>query len=166
MIVDSRKNKLVKVNVKDLKAELKRKCADGLPWSVRCDQIGIGNTWIQNGVYKYAKVESDDRMIYGYVIDEKYEKACGAFDIDPTKYCEEWADYKCIKQEKQDKPAERAEKTVDDDLLAVLREISGNLAEINANIVRLGNVQMQIFEKMQRPTGKPVANNPRFMINN
>lgn len=164
MIVDSRKNKLVKVNAMELKAEFKRKCAGGLPWSVRCEQAGIGNTWLQNGVYKYAKVENDQRLIFAYVIADKYEKACAMFGIDPCDYCDEWAEFKGIKQAHS--KSEKAVETDNSALLTVMCEIAANLSEINANIVRLGNVQMQIFEKMQKPITKPTANSPRAMANN
>lgn len=164
MITDNRGNKLVKINALELKAEFKRKCVKGAPWSVRCDQIGIGNTWIQNGIYKYARVEKDNKLIYAYANAEKYEKACDALGVDPTKCCDEWAEFKGIKQA-HSKP-EKAVETDNSALLTVMCEIAANLSEINANIVRLGNVQMQIFEKMQKPITKPTANSPRSMVNN
>lgn len=160
MIKNGRGVLLVKVDGNKLRNAM-RKNKNGTPWSVKCANAGFGNSFLTNGLYKYARENKDDAMQYAYISAETYEGVCGLFGIDPRDYCDEWAEYKGTAQAKT---AEQKQTTaVNADLLDVLKEISGNLADINASIVRLENVQTQICKKIQKPF-KPAAVLPPVSI--
>lgn len=149
---------LVKVDGNGFRIAMRRN-AGGTPWSVKCANAGFGNSFLTNGLYKYARDNKDDAMQYAYIKAETYEGVCGLFGIDPYDYCDEWAQYKgTAKPAKQKQTA-----AVNAELLDVLKEISGNLADINASLARLENVQTQICEKIQKPF-KPAAVLPPVSI--
>ena len=176
MVLDRNKNKLLKINIEKLRKEMII-CArkQDTKWSKIVEFNGISSGWMQNCVYAYGRREGDQSGVYGYGDAERFKKICELFKLNPSDFCEEWEEY-CKKYEKKQPEIKEAEQLTlaveslkkaetDVELLKVMKEISGNLAEINANLVRLGNVQMQILEKMQKPlpAARPAAVSKSFL---
>lgn len=154
MTINKRSKKvMIVVNQVSFRQAMKGKCKGGAPWSVRTKKAGLGDSFLSNGAYKYAKEHlDDDSMILSYVDKDRYEGVCELFGLNPADYSEEWVKLYGEKKEQATVTG------TSDEVLKKLEELDKHLEENTRAVEKVGNLLLQVLEKMQQK--KPIANAP------
>ena len=123
---------------------------EGVTYSKYIDTLGIPNGCIGQAIDKYRRIFKDFRSPnLGYMLTERYLTLCDFFELNPCDYSKDYAE-RFAHEEKQE------EITVADvNIEKKLDSILEALNELNNTLNRIGNVDIQILEKL--PARKPVA---------
>lgn len=141
-------------------------------YSSYCDGLGIPNGCISQAIEKYRKVMRDaGNRNKGMMYIDRYEALCNFFKIDYNEYAEDYEEVcKRLGRKNEEEQEEEPQKQPSIDHVASanleglemrLESLEKALTEINMTLRQMGNVHMQILEKM--PTKKPTANTPRAL---